>query len=81
MDGTDLGACFQRVYLVKEIHHHAPLAPVVLLVKSAGNTLVSNPQELDLVAQLETRHRRITAVLDPKQSGIDPTDYLDKKAA
>jgi putative nucleotidyltransferase with HDIG domain len=67
--------------IVKEVHHHAPLAPVVLLVKSAGNTLVSNPQELDLVAQLEMRHRRITAVLDPKQSGIDPTDYLDKKAA
>ena len=67
--------------IVKEIHHHAPLAPVVLLVKSAGNTLLSNPRELDLVAQLEKPHRRITAILEPKQAGLNPTDYLDKKAA
>lgn len=67
--------------IVKQIHHHVPLAPVVFLVKSAGNTLLSNPRELDLVAQIETPHRKITAILDPKQAGIDPTDYLDKKAA
>jgi HD-GYP domain-containing protein (c-di-GMP phosphodiesterase class II) len=67
--------------IVKEIHHHVPLTPVVLLVKSAGNTVLSNPRELDLVAQIETPHRKITAILDPKQAGIDPTDYLDKKAA
>lgn len=67
--------------IVKEVHHHAPLAPVVLLVKSPGNALLSNPRELDLVAQIETPHRKISAILDPKQAGIDPTDYLDKKAA
>ncbi len=67
--------------IVKEVHHHAPLAPVVLLVKSVGNTLLSHPQELDLVAQLEKPHRSITTVLDAKQAGIDPTNYLDKKAA
>ena len=67
--------------IVKEIHHHAPLAPVVLLVKSAGNTLLSNPRELDLVAQLEKPNRRITAILEPKQAGLNPTDYLDRKAA
>lgn len=67
--------------IVKQIHHHMPLAPVVLLVKTAGNTLLSNPREIDLVAQIETPHRKITAILDPKQAGIDPTDYLDKKAA
>jgi putative nucleotidyltransferase with HDIG domain len=67
--------------IVKEVHHHAPLAPVVLLVKSAGNTLLSHPKEVDLVAQIESPHRRVTAILEPKQAGIDPTDYLDRKAA
>ncbi|HBH81909.1 MAG TPA: hypothetical protein DDY39_18945 [Nitrospira sp.] len=67
--------------IVKEVHHHAPLAPVVLLVKSAANTLLSHPKELDLVAQLEQPHRSVATVLDAKQVGIDPTDYLDKKAA
>lgn len=67
--------------IVKQIHHHVPLAPVVLLVKSAGNTLFSKPSEQDLAAQIETPHRKITAILDPQQSGIDPTDYLDKKVA
>ena len=63
------------------MHHHAPLAPLVLLVKSAGNTVLSHPKELDLVAQLENPYRRVTAILEPKQAGIDPTLYLDKKAA
>jgi putative nucleotidyltransferase with HDIG domain len=67
--------------IVKEVHHHAPLAPVVLLVKSAGNTLLSHPKEVDLVAQIESPHRRVTAILEPKQAGIDPTHYLDRKAA
>lgn len=67
--------------VVKEVHHHAPLAPVVLLVKSAGNTVLSHPQEVDLVAQLKEPQRRVTAILEPKQVGIDPTVYLDKKAA
>ncbi|MBK9306116.1 MAG: HD-GYP domain-containing protein [Nitrospira sp.] len=70
-----------EVAIVKQIHHHVPLTPVVLLVKSAGNSLLSNPREMDLVAQLETPHRKITAILDPTHTGIDPTDYLDKKAA
>lgn len=67
--------------IVKEVHHHAPLAPVLLLVKSAGNTVLSHPQEVDLVAQLENPQRRVTAILEPKQASIDPTVYLDKKAA
>jgi putative nucleotidyltransferase with HDIG domain len=67
--------------IVKEVHHHAPLAPLVLIVKSAGNTLLSTPRELDLAAQIETPHRRITITLHPAQAGIDPTVYLDKKAA
>ncbi len=67
--------------IVKAVNHHAPLAPVILLVKSAGNTVLSHPKEMDLVAQIEKPHRRVTAILDSKQAGIDPTVYLDKKAA
>jgi hypothetical protein len=34
-----------------------------------------------LAAQIETPHRKITAILDPHQADIDPTVYLDKKVA
>ncbi len=67
--------------IVKQVNHEAPLAPVVLLVKSAGNTLLSNPLEQDLSGQTEAPHRGITTVLTPQQAGLDPTLYLDKKAA
>lgn len=67
--------------IVKEVHHHAPLAPLVLIVKSAGKTLLSTPRELDLAAQIETPHRRVTSTLHPTHAGIDPTVYLDRKAA
>jgi putative nucleotidyltransferase with HDIG domain len=70
-----------EIAIVKEVHHHAPLAPVVLIVKSAGNALLSTPRELDLVAQIEKPHRRITTTLTPAQAGIDPPVYLDKRAA
>jgi putative nucleotidyltransferase with HDIG domain len=67
--------------IVKEVHHHAPLAPVVLIVKSDGNALLSTPRELDLMAQIEKPYRRIATILHPTQAGVDPTRYLDKKAA
>ena len=67
--------------IVKRVNHHAPLAPIVLLVRSAGNTLLSKPNEQDLSLQAETSPRNIMAVLPPQQAGIDPTLYLDKKAA
>ncbi len=67
--------------IVKQVNRHAPLAPVVLLVKSAGNTLLSSPHERDLSRQTETPHWNITTILAPHQAGIDPTLYLDKKAA
>jgi putative nucleotidyltransferase with HDIG domain len=67
--------------IVKQVNHHAPLAPVVFLVKSAGNTLLSMPHEQDLSAQTKMPPRTITAILDPYQAGIDATLYLDKKAA
>ena len=64
--------------VVKQVNHHAPLAPVVLHVKSAGNTLLSSPQQQDLSQQIGTPHRSIIAVLDPRRAGIVPTHYLDK---
>ncbi|HEU5407791.1 MAG TPA: HD-GYP domain-containing protein [Nitrospira sp.] len=67
--------------IIKQINRHAPLAPVVLLVKSAGNTLLSSPHEQDLSAQIERPHRSVATILDPHQAGIDSTLYLDKKAA
>jgi putative nucleotidyltransferase with HDIG domain len=67
--------------IVKQINHHAPLAPVVLLVKSAGNTLLSKPHDQDLSLQKETPYQNINAILDPRQAGIDPSLYLDRKAA
>lgn len=70
-----------EVGVVKQINHHAPLAPLVFLVRSEGNTLLARPKELDLCGQIEQPHRNIAAILYPHQVGIDPTDYLDKKAA
>lgn len=67
--------------VVKQINRDAPLAPVVLLVKSAGNTLLSHPNEQDLSQRDKTPLRRIKGVLRPHQVGIDPANYLDKKAA
>ncbi|MBS0150959.1 MAG: HD-GYP domain-containing protein [Nitrospira sp.] len=67
--------------VVKRINHNAPLAPVVLFVKTSGNTLLSHPQEEDLSQQTSTPPRSIKTVLHPHQTGIDPTVYLDQKAA
>lgn len=67
--------------IVKRINHEAPLAPVVLLVKSTGNTLLSQPKEQDLSQRDKAPLRNVKAVLHPHQAGIDPANYLDKKAA
>lgn len=67
--------------IVKQVNHGAPLAPVIFLVRSAGNTLLSKPHEKDLSQQIERPHRSITAILDPHRAGIDSTHYLDKEAA
>ena len=69
-----------EIGIVKQINHEAPLAPVVLLVKSEGNTLLSHPQEHNLSQQDKTPLRNITSVLHPHQTGLDPANYLDKKA-
>ncbi len=79
--GSVVGLDTGETSIVKQVNHHAPLAPVVLLVKTSGNTLRSTPQDVDLSQQTETPHRSITVVLDPQQAGIDPTLYLDKTPA
>jgi len=67
--------------IVKQINHETPLAPVVLLVKSAGNTILSHPHEQDLAQHTKTPGKTIKAVLAPQQAGVDPALYLDKQAA
>ena len=70
-----------EIGIVKQINHETPLAPVVLLVKSAGNTILSHPVEQDLAQHTKTPGKNIKAVLAPQRAGIDPALYLDKKAA
>ena len=70
-----------EIGIVKQINHETPLAPVVLLVKSAGNTILSHPEEQDLAQHTKTPGKNIKAVLAPQQAGIDPALYLDKKVA
>lgn len=67
--------------IVQKTNRGAPLEPFVLIVKSAGNTVRSSPEEVDLWQQAVSPRRSITAVKDPCSSGIDPTLYLNKEAA
>ncbi|MBH0188901.1 MAG: HD-GYP domain-containing protein [Nitrospira sp.] len=67
--------------IVQKINHGALLEPVVLIVKSAGNTVRSSPEEVDLSQQTVARRRRIAAVKDPGSSGVNPILYLNKEAA
>ncbi len=68
-----------EVAVVSRINRPTPLEPEVIVVKNAGNTLVSHPETLDL-AQLEGPARRsIVAVTDPVSTGINPTVYLDQE--
>jgi len=68
-----------EIAIVKGIHHHVPPTPVVLLVKSAGNTLLSKSHELDLYGQIETPRCKIAAILDPHKASLGSANYFDKK--
>lgn len=68
-----------EIAVVRQIHHESPLEPVVVVVKSAGNVLVSCPEEYDLLHQTQTPHRNIVTAKDPLSSGINPCVYLDKE--
>lgn len=65
--------------IVKRVHRDAPLEPLVVIVKSEGNVLLSKPTECDLRQRDESRLRIISAVKDPHTTGINPSLYLDKE--
>ena len=68
-----------EVAVVRRVHRDVPLEPEVVIVKSAGNVLLSSPRECDLREQTESPARSIVTVKDPQDSGINPSLYLDKE--
>jgi putative nucleotidyltransferase with HDIG domain len=66
--------------VVRRVHRDVPLEPQVVIVKNAGNVLLSNPRECDLRQQTESPTRTIVTVKDPHSSGINPSLYLDKES-
>ena len=67
--------------IVKQFNHHAPIRPLIVLIKDEAGRHRSTPIDLDLAAQLSQPHRTIVSTLDPTALGIDPRTYLDKEAA
>ncbi|WP_173047012.1 HD-GYP domain-containing protein [Nitrospira sp. KM1] len=67
--------------IVRQVNREKPLQPCVLVVKSAGNTLLSTPEVTDLSQQLHKPRRTIHAALDPHIVGVNPAVYLDQEAA
>ncbi|MFN3680662.1 MAG: HD-GYP domain-containing protein [Nitrospira sp.] len=68
-----------EVAVVCRVHREAPLAPRVIIVKSASNVLLSKPIECDLREEAKISGRTIHAVKGPHDVGIDPAVYLDKE--
>lgn len=65
--------------IVKQVNHHDPLQPVVLLITDEAGHRRSPPLDLDLAAQAQQLKRTIALILDPTTEGIDPHHYLDKE--
>ncbi|MCP9449005.1 MAG: HD-GYP domain-containing protein [Nitrospira sp.] len=68
-----------EVAVVRRVHREAPLAPHVIIVKSASNVLLSKPIECDLREETKVSGRAIRAVTGPHDVGIDPSVYLDRE--
>lgn len=68
-----------EVAVVSRINRQAPLEPEILVVKGAGNTLLSHPERVDLAQPDGSSRRSIVAVTDPASTGITPTTYLDQE--
>ncbi|MCP9470700.1 MAG: HD-GYP domain-containing protein [Nitrospira sp.] len=68
-----------EVAVVRRVHREAPLAPLVIIVKSASNVLLSKPIECDLREETTISGRTIRAVKGPHDVGIDPGVYLDQE--
>ncbi len=67
--------------IVKQINHHAPIQPVVVLLTNNNAHPLSTPVDLDLATQVGQPNRKIASILDPVTMGINPRTYLDKEAA
>jgi HD-GYP domain-containing protein (c-di-GMP phosphodiesterase class II) len=67
--------------IVKQFNRHAPIRPLVVLIKDEVGRHRSSPIDLDLAAQLCPPHRTIASTLDPTALGIDPRTFLDKEVA
>ena len=65
--------------VVRRINRHAPLEPVILVVKGDGNTILATPQEHDLSQPEAPLRRSIVAVTDPQSMGLNPATYLDQE--
>lgn len=70
-----------EIAVVRRVNRDAPLMPEVLIVKSDGNTLLSNPETVDLACTERSRRRSIVRVIDQGSVNINPVTYLDPEAA
>lgn len=70
-----------EVAVVSRINRATPLQPEIMVVKSAGNTILSHPETVDLARIQGAIQRTIAAVTDPVSTGINPTVYLDQEPA
>ncbi|MDP1757906.1 MAG: HD-GYP domain-containing protein, partial [Pseudohongiella sp.] len=70
-----------EVAVVRRINRATPLQPEIMVVKSAGNTILSHPETVDLTRTQGATQRTIAAVTDPVSTGINPTVYLDQEPA
>jgi putative nucleotidyltransferase with HDIG domain len=75
-----VGSCVKlntrEIALVKEMHPDNLLSPVVLIIRERETSLMVPPLEVDLANQWG-KTRTIEEILDPREYGIRPTDYLD----
>jgi putative nucleotidyltransferase with HDIG domain len=78
--GSCVGLNTGETAVVRQVNHHRPLEPHVLIVKSGGNALLTTPESVDLAEQIRRPRRTVHSVLSPDTAGIDPTVYLDKEA-
>jgi putative nucleotidyltransferase with HDIG domain len=80
-----VGSCVSlntgEIAIVKQVIHHAPLQPLIVLITDEKGYQRSVPVDLDLTAQLRKPNRTIASILDPITVGINLCRYLDKGAA
>jgi HD-GYP domain-containing protein (c-di-GMP phosphodiesterase class II) len=80
-----VGSCVslntRETAIVKQFNRHAPIRPLVVLIKDEAGRHRSSPIDLDLAAQLSPPHRTIVSIVDPNTIGLDPRAYLDQEAA